>query len=613
MWQHKQLFFIILLGFILLKGTVFAQISPGDLSSAHAKLEGMSNCTQCHELGDKVTNQKCLECHKEIKNLMTQNRGYHANSQVESQSCTKCHSEHHGRKFDMVRFDTKSFDHNKTGYRLEGAHKSVDCKQCHQAKNIADAKIKSKPDTYLGLGTNCLSCHDDFHQGAMPNDCLKCHTMEAFSPVANFDHNETNFPLKGSHANVDCKECHKVTVKNGKEFQQFKGLAFEDCKSCHTDPHQKKIPGTCAQCHTESSFSTFNGIGRFNHNATGFTLNGQHKSINCFECHSKTSNPTLVFQDRKQVEESNCAACHQDPHENKFGQDCAQCHQEQSFVALKKMDFFDHSVTDFPLEGQHQSVDCKQCHKERFSTAIDFSQCKNCHDDYHKGQFVVNGESPDCDSCHSLQEKFTYTSFTISKHKETQFPLEGAHVATPCFACHVDEASNRWEFRNIGLACTDCHDNIHEEYLDKKYYPENNCASCHGTEAWDLVSFNHNQTDWPLTGKHKEVACSSCHFEISENKEIISQNFRNLNSDCVTCHENVHGTEFVINGVTECTRCHVTTSWLPEKFDHRKTRFPLEGKHKEVDCKACHEVSNKKGPSEVIYKLNKLECVDCHS
>lgn len=598
---------------LVLSWTVDAQISPGALTMEHAQLEGMSNCTQCHELGDKVTNQKCLDCHKEIKNLMTQNRGFHASNQVENQSCTKCHSEHHGRNFDMVRFDTNTFNHNMTGYRLEGAHKAVDCRQCHQTKNIVDASIKKRKDTYLGLNTDCLSCHEDFHQGSLSNDCLKCHTMEAFSPVANFEHNQTNFPLKGSHATVDCKECHKVTVKDGKKAQQFKGLAFDDCKACHTDPHQNKLPGACAQCHQENSFTTFSGAGRFNHNATGFILNGQHKSINCFECHSKSSNPVLVFQDKKPTKESNCVACHQDPHDTKFGQDCAQCHQEQSFIALKKMDFFDHSVTDFPLEGQHQGIDCRACHKERFSTPIDFSQCKNCHDDYHQGQFTVTGNSPDCDACHSLQEQFNYTSFTIVKHQETAFPLEGAHVATPCFACHVDEASKRWEFRDIGSTCVDCHDNIHEAYLDKKYYPDNNCASCHGTEAWDRIAFNHNQTNWPLTGRHSDVSCSKCHFEISEKNEIISQKFRTLNTACASCHENIHGDDFAVNGVTACSRCHVTNSWMPEKFNHGTTRFPLKGKHKEIDCKQCHEVKNKAGETRVIYKLNKLECIDCHS
>ena len=36
-------------------------ISPGKLSAAHASLDGMTNCTQCHELGKKgASDAKCL-------------------------------------------------------------------------------------------------------------------------------------------------------------------------------------------------------------------------------------------------------------------------------------------------------------------------------------------------------------------------------------------------------------------------------------------------------------------------------------------------------------------------------------------------------------------------
>ncbi|MCC6726954.1 MAG: hypothetical protein IT258_20805, partial [Saprospiraceae bacterium] len=45
----------------------------------------MSNCTQCHDLGDKVSNNKCLACHKEIKSLVDKKRGYHASKDVKAQ------------------------------------------------------------------------------------------------------------------------------------------------------------------------------------------------------------------------------------------------------------------------------------------------------------------------------------------------------------------------------------------------------------------------------------------------------------------------------------------------------------------------------------------------
>jgi hypothetical protein len=598
---------------LLVSAIGWAQISPGDLSNDHAKFEGMGNCTLCHELGNKVTNAKCLDCHSDIQGLISQDRGFHANSEVERQNCTKCHSEHHGRKFDMVRFDENNFDHDQTNYSLDGAHAIVDCKKCHTPDNINKVEIRKRKDTYLGLDTKCLSCHDDFHQGTLPIDCLSCHQMDAFTPVTKFNHENADFKLRGEHITIDCKECHKTTIKNGKEFQQFSDLAFNDCKSCHQDTHNNQIPGQCKQCHVEDDWNIFQGNRNFNHNATEFDLNGVHKTIDCFACHDKRNNPLTVFQDRSNVAESNCVECHQDPHENKFGQDCAKCHQESSFLALKVMDFFDHNVADFPLEGMHIGVDCKGCHIDSFSNPIDFSECKTCHIDYHEGEFVENSISPDCKECHSIQKTFEFTSFTIAEHQKNKFPLEGAHLATPCFACHVDEASEKWHFRDIGEGCIDCHNNFHEDAISEKFLPNNDCASCHGNESWDAISFNHSQTDWPLTGRHTVVSCSECHFEFSEKNEIISQNFVNLLNDCASCHNNTHGDTFAISGVTDCNRCHVTTSWFPEKFNHNETRFPLEGKHEEVNCRACHEVNNEKGESTVIYKLNKLDCIDCHT
>ena len=116
-----------------------------------------------------------------------------------------------------------------------------------------------------------------------------------------------------------------------------------------------------------------------------------------------------------------------------------------------------------------------------------------------------------------------------------------------------------------------------------------------------------------LDGKHKEVDCRECHFSNeSKNKSVAKQKFINLDTQCVSCHENIHEDKFAINGVTDCVRCHVTTSWIPENFDHNTTRFPLEGKHAEIACNDCHTSKVVNGKKEVLYKLNKLQCIDCH-
>lgn len=590
----------------------WGQISPGDLTQSHAELEGIRNCTQCHDLGNKVTNQKCLECHDDIQSMLDANKGYHADRSVRRQDCFACHSEHHGRRFDMVRFDQDNFDHNLTGYELEGQHDEIDCRECHKADYIADLEIRGRKNTFMGLDDACLSCHDDFHQNTLSSDCISCHNFDSFTPAPGFDHDDSEFPLKGEHAAVDCKECHAETTRNGKEFIAFADIPFNSCTDCHDDPHEQKIPGACTQCHNENSWDNFLGQRRFNHNRTGFELKGSHKQEDCFSCHDLSNNPLTVFQDQSGIAENSCISCHEDEHKGKYGEDCAKCHNEESFLSLNNMDFFDHTVTDYPLEGLHQGVDCRACHVDRFSTPIDFSACKNCHEDYHQGEFTVEGVMQDCIECHSLEQNFEFTSYSLDQHQQSSFPLEGAHMATPCFACHVSEEEDRWAFRNVGNDCIDCHQDIHEGFISQKFYPKQDCASCHSNDNWTQIDFDHNDTDWPLDGKHTEVDCRACHFEEIANSSSYVQQFEGLSGDCISCHENVHEDAFAINGVTDCTRCHVTDSWLPEKFDHNTTAFPLEGRHAEVDCRACHELAGEDGSPVLVYKLEKFACIDCH-
>ena len=153
--------------FFLVCISAFGQISPGELSDPHAHLEGMSNCTQCHDLGKSVSEQKCLACHKELKTRIDQKKGFHSSSKVDKKSCWICHGEHHSRKYDIVHMDKDKFDHQDAGWALEGKHKEKKCQDCHKAEHIADQVIKKKKFTYLGLSTACLTCHEDKYQKAL--------------------------------------------------------------------------------------------------------------------------------------------------------------------------------------------------------------------------------------------------------------------------------------------------------------------------------------------------------------------------------------------------------------------------------------------------------------
>ena len=584
-----------------------AQLSPGGLAQPHAHLEGLSNCTQCHELGEKVSDQKCLNCHTEIQNLIDQNRGFHASNQVRGKDCALCHSDHHGQKFDMARFDEDNFDHGLTGYDLTGAHTRIDCRQCHIPDFIDDRELKKREETFLGLGTDCIGCHEDYHQNTLGPKCADCHTTKTFTPAEKFDHKETKYPLTGKHKEVDCRECHAVVTRNGKEFQNFANVPFVDCNACHEDVHENNLGTNCKQCHSEESFVNRRTLRRFRHNQTAFPLKGQHKAADCFACHTPDFTPSTVFQNILGTTPDDCMACHEDVHEGRFGTSCIDCHNEESWRAAVDLDHFNHDLTDFPLAGKHEVVDCRQCHiSESLTDPMPHTSCMDCHDDYHEGEFASRG-SPDCAECHTV-EGFTPSLFTFENHAESSFLLEGAHLATPCFACHIKEG--KWQFRGIGQRCVDCHDDVHKGEIATEYYPNQTCEKCHSTGRWkDENYFDHDQTAFVLEGGHIRADCAACHLR---DEEKPYGHFVGLSQECIACHENVHGSQFEIAGLTDCRRCHGFEGWTADFFDHNQTAFPLEGKHAEVACGQCHEATEVDGEMRVEYKMVSFECIDCH-
>lgn len=512
-------------------GLLKAQLSPGKLAAPHTHLEGLSNCTKCHILGSKLSNDKCLECHKELRTRISENAGYHVSSEVKGKLCSSCHSDHHGTTFKMVRFEPEKFNHNLTGYKLAGAHAKLKCYDCHRASHISSNEIKAKKFTWLGLNTKCTTCHDDYHQTTLGNSCSDCHNDNAFKPAALFNHDKSNYKLLGKHQEVECLKCHPVTFKEGKKFQQFKGLQYQTCKSCHKDPH-----------------------------------------------------------------------------ENKFGADCAHCHSYESFKAIKTLDNFDHTKTNYKLENKHLNVACKSCHKTNYTNPLKHEKCIDCHTDYHQNQFDKQGVKPDCAQCHTTKG-FPGSLYTLEKHNESTFPLQGAHIATPCNACHKKQ--EKWNFRNIGKNCVDCHKDFHDTFIDKKYYPEAECKACHSVDSWSKINFDHNKTQFKLTGVHIQQTCRKCHFK-TDKSGAVKQLFSVLEGKCIECHADKHYNQFEVAGITDCSKCHNSLKWKIDNFDHNKAAFKLDGKHINVPCSKCHTNVNNGQNTYVLYKIKKFQCKDCH-
>lgn len=175
-------------------------VMPGPLTTAHARYE--NQCAQCHSNFDKENqNSLCLNCHKEVMEDLNAHQGFHGRSGlIHEKQCRECHTEHKGRDFDIVRFETEIFDHDLTDFSLTGAHANsrARCDTCH----AANKKFREAPK-------DCFSCHadDDRHNGHLGTDCVRCHNETSWKQTY-FDHSQTRFLLEGKHREVTCGACH---------------------------------------------------------------------------------------------------------------------------------------------------------------------------------------------------------------------------------------------------------------------------------------------------------------------------------------------------------------------------------------------------------------------
>ena len=630
-----------LLGLFLLTGALLtvaassarAQISPGPLSSAHQSLTGTTQCASCHQFGASTPTFKCLECHKEIAQHLSANRGYHAHLAMKNpngKDCVHCHLEHNGLDFSLVHWEPsqKQFDHKLTGYALEGKHASVACAQCHTPKNIQGSdraliKYKDISKSFLGISQDCLSCHADPHKGQLGNDCQRCHNVNNWKAAKSFDHSKTRYPLTGVHIQVACEKCHKPDVPGGPA--RFRGIHFASCLDCHLDPHKGSFKQRCEDCHSTAGWKKILPGNSFDHSKTKYPLLGEHLKVNCAACH-------LNGDFKKPLAFANCSDCHKEIHRGQFASrekkgECSECHTvdgwKPSLFGVKE-----HATSRYPLEGKHSKVECAKCHLpagEATLYHVKFANCMDCHKDVHAGQFAAAPYNNRCEACHTVQD-FHRVLFTIAKHRETKFPLTGAHIAVPCSDCHkagiTHAADNVMPFHFEDRSCTVCHtDPHHGEFRERMAAKRADgtvvgCELCHTTAKWkELNRFDHSKTKFPLIGAHRGVACGDCHRPPALETTLKNVDFRAASKQCFGCHQDPHAGQFKARkDAADCSGCHDSARWKPSRFDHDKaTRFSLQGAHHSVLCGDCHKLTRQvEGKSVLFYMPTPRECKACH-
>jgi hypothetical protein len=209
---------------------------------------------------------ECVQCHpnQKFKNTPTNCAavGCHAKDDA--------HRGRLGKKCESCHLETGEniFDHNtQSDYKLTGKHLTVRCSDCHPS-----VTFKPRPKDCYGGG----SCHPEpeVHKGQFGTGCATCHTTESFTDIVAL-HDVGDFQLKGAHDQQTCDRCH---IDN----RRLAGSG-NLCINCHRqdDIHSNSLSPRCGTCHNQWAFAP----AQFNHSKVGCNLNGQHRTLPCYDCH----------------------------------------------------------------------------------------------------------------------------------------------------------------------------------------------------------------------------------------------------------------------------------------------------------------------------------------
>lgn len=554
--------------------------SPGPLHSSHAaigQLWGNKGCNACHGSGDIVAGNSlaaaCNVCHTLIAEQISKKVGIHGSLQdYQQQRCEACHREHLGNSISLVSDESfraagiverDYYNHTHVPeYSLNGAHDRLGCAKCH---TLADSVGVAVGDhRFLGLSQECFKCHEDVHKGELGPNCAECHGQDRpFKESPLFKHPAT-FPLVEGHARLRCSECHTTP-------KVFTG-ASTVCAACHTDTYDAtsrpshKLTGLgtdCAQCHGTAKWEA----SEYQH-PDSFLLIGAHERVACAACHTEGEKQNAVVA---YATDKSCADCHASPHTQDFvevaartmppGSDsCSACHDRSDRLwseAMPRLTPELHAASGFPLTKPHDKQKCAECHA---------------------------GLEPG------------HVRSTDAKLWIVRFP---GRVEKACEACHKDPHGGQFVLSPSKGACAQCHEAT-------KFFPT----------MFDVD--RHAQTEFPLIGNHKGVACALCH---KVEREI--RQFKGTTKLCADCHKDIHKGTFdgddlpgEVNGQTGCARCHTPLDFRKVDWTAKEhgtwTGEVLVGKHATAACNDCHRRDQAPGSTPEPIKAAPKACNACH-
>jgi len=558
-------------------------------------------CTDCH-VGNNYTftvaNTDCYGCHQAAWQSTTTMGGAvpnHITAGFPTAQCTTCHN---------TTTWTSTFNHATTGFPLTNAHqmapagKVVACTDCHINNNYTLATAPTDCGNSGCHLTTWQQTNNPVHSSAgapyAAANCSTCHNTITWT-TATFDHNTTGFPLTGSHQMapagkvVACTDCH---VGNNYTLT----AANTDCYGCHQVAWQSTMTlggvvpnhvaagfptSQCSTCHTTTTWTS-----TFNHATTGFPLTNAHqmapagKAATCASCHINNNYALTIAP-------TDCgnSGCHlttwqqtNNPAHVSAGApfaaaNCSTCHSTITWTTAT----FNHSTTGWALTGSHQmapagkAVACTDCHVgNNYTFTVANTDCYGCHQVAWQSTTTLGGAVPNhitsgfptsqCATCHDT----VLWSTGKFDHSTTGWPLQGAHVTTPCASCHM--GANPFGLTAANTDCYGCHQAAWLSTQTLGGQVPNHiaaafsttCISCHTTwvtTGWLGATLSSAQHNWFRIPHHGSV-CSDCHID--------STNYATFS--CIVCHTqpnahrpgmshpNVNGGNWY--GPTICYNCH---------------------------------------------------------
>ncbi|NWF88129.1 MAG: hypothetical protein HXY50_01570 [Ignavibacteriaceae bacterium] len=613
----------------------------------------INNCYSCHKTGSNFAglSNDCFSCHQKEYNETL--NPPHLSNNIPT-NCKVCHS--------IQGWKPASFDHNLTQFPLTGAHINTSCSSCHQNgyTSVSTSCVSCHQSNYnstanpnhivLSLPTDCQACHttnpgwkpasfpihDNFYQligahAAIANNCNSCHNgnynntpNSCYGCHTNTYNSTINPPHASSGFNTECQTCHSQNAwkpanwdHDGQYFPIYSGKhngKWNTCSECHSTPSNYSL-FSCIDCHEHNKTKMddeHRGVsgyvyasnecfschprgtkeGAFDHSTSAFPLTGAHQTVDCSQCHKSgyANTPTSCFE----CHQPHYAASTNPNHTTlSISTECTSCHTTNA--GWKPAQFPQHD-TYFALTGAHALIsnDCSRCHNGNYSNLP--NTCVSCHQSAYSNAINPNhslaGLSTLCETCHSSNAWIPSTF----NHTSTGFNLEGKHSSTQCSSCHKGSTTG------LNNSCVSCHQNDYNSALNhtSQGFPTN-CEMCHNAVAWNQTTFNHNNTNFQLTGAHISTECSNCH----------KNGYSNTPTECSSCHltnfnNSTNPSHTALSLSTQCQTCHTTNpGWKPASFPIHDNFYQLIGAHAAIkdDCANCHTNGYNNTPNE---------CYGCH-